>query len=519
MRKFISILVLSLFFLFLSAIRSALYANNISVSNITTGTQDTGADTLQLQFDLSWDNAWRDGVNYDAAWVFMKYSTDSGSTWSHATLKTSGTNPSGFSDGTVTVGGASKNLDIIVPTDKVGALVQISSAENASGALSATDVTFVWDYGTDSVTDNQAGHPIETQIRIMAIEIVYIPEGNFYVGDGSSIDKIMDKDDNQPALISATANIIYSADPDHDDAQFGNSGDGILVDGDGGIDKDGVVAVDNVDFPTGYNAFYIMKYELSQGQYADFLNTLTSTQASTRYPNSNGNNRHTISGSHPNYSASAENRACNFLSWIDLAAYADWAGLRPITELEYEKACRGPSSTVSGEYAWGSTSIHNSAYTITNDGEANATVNQGTDTGNASYSDTDGDTNGPLRCGIFAQSGTSRRESGGSYYGVMELSGNLWERPVTVGIETGRAFDGAHGDGELATNGNANGASLQYWPGYSNGEISGATGAGYRGGNWSSGTAFCNISSRISAAFSSSGRSSDSGARCARTCP
>ena len=30
-----------------------------------------------------------------------------------------------------------------------------------------------------------------------------------------------------------------------------------------------------------------------------------------------------------------------YISWPDLLAYADWAALRPITELEYEKAARG----------------------------------------------------------------------------------------------------------------------------------------------------------------------------------
>jgi hypothetical protein len=51
----------------------------------------------------------------------------------------------------------------------------------------------------------------------------------------------------------------------------------------------------------------------------------------------------------------------------------------------------------------------------------------------------------------------------------MELAGNLFERVVMVGNPTGRLFDGAHGDGALATDGNANGTALQYWPGYNAG--------------------------------------------------
>ena len=55
--------------------------------------------------------------------------------------------------------------------------------------------------------------------------------------------------------------------------------------------------------------------------------------------------------------------ACNFLNWADGAAYADWAGLRPMTELEYVKASRGTRSPVVNEYAWSTTNLHASAYT------------------------------------------------------------------------------------------------------------------------------------------------------------
>ena len=48
-----------------------------------------------------------------------------------------------------------------------------------------------------------------------------------------------------------------------------------------------------------------------------------------------------------------QNLPCNFLSWMDLAAYLDWAALRPMTELEFEKICRGPNPPIAGEYVWG----------------------------------------------------------------------------------------------------------------------------------------------------------------------
>ena len=42
-----------------------------------------------------------------------------------------------------------------------------------------------------------------------------------------------------------------------------------------------------------------------------------------------------------------------------------------MTELEYEKACRGTMAPVADEYAWGTASIAGSAYTLENIGAAN----------------------------------------------------------------------------------------------------------------------------------------------------
>jgi formylglycine-generating enzyme required for sulfatase activity len=168
--------------------------------------------------------------------------------------------------------------------------------------------------------------------------------------------------------------------------------------------------------------------------------------------------------------------ACNYLSWMDGAAYSDWSGLRPMTELEFEKACRGTATPVANEYAWGNTTA-TAATGISNGGLANETPsNSGA---NAVYGNSG--TGGPLRVGTFANGSSTRAQSGASYYGIMELSGNLWERPVTVGNATGRAFTGVHGDGALSTQ----------WPRQRNGlagpysdEVTGATGSGFRGGGW-----------------------------------
>ena len=190
-----------------------------------------------------------------------------------------------------------------------------------------------------------------------------------------------------------------------------------------------------------------------------------------------------------------------------------------MTELEFEKAARGGSPTnnaVANEYAWGDAVAFGTAYTLTNDGTSQeAASNQSTTVGNCAYSSTAGGAiSGPLRCGIFANGTTSRVTSGASYYGVMELSGNVWERTVSVGEATvGRLFTGTHGNGIIGATGNATGAEVSTWPGTS------ALGSGFRGGDWYYGTANARVSDRNYAANTDSDRYSNYGARCARTSP
>ncbi|MEQ8423138.1 MAG: hypothetical protein RIA63_00410, partial [Cyclobacteriaceae bacterium] len=115
--------------------------------------------------------------------------------------------------------------------------------------------------------------------------------------------------------------------------------------------------------------------------------------------------------------------------------------------------------------------------------------------GNAAYSTTVnvGGIQGPLRVGIFATATSSRVVSGASYYGAMELTGNVWEMVVSVGGPSGRSFTGVHGNGNLTASGFAD---EDFWPG-SNGnnniavaQVTPNTGstsfAGlmFRGGSW-----------------------------------
>jgi len=470
MRKLIIILLLLVTWQLVTG--DLCYANNIAVSNVTITGQSTSASTCKVQFNISWDNSWRNAINYDAAWVFVKYSTDSGTTWSHATLKTAGTNPSGFSQGSGT------GLDVVVPTDKKGAFLQRIS--NGSGSVSTTSIQFVWDWGTDGLSTSSTAC-----VKVFAVEMVYIPQGAFYAGSGGT------------GTGEFTSTQITTAD----------------ASASGGYPTGQTAA--NASWPNGYNAFYIMKHELSQGAWVDFFNTLTVTQKSTRdITSATGKNsdgtvyRNTVSWTSGDASAGANQYvACNYLSWQDVVAFADWAGLRPMTELEYEKASRGTVSAIANEYAWGSTTI-TQVTGITNGGASNETASN-SGNGLCAYGN-HASVQGPMRSGFAATASTTRAQAGASYYGLMEMSGNLWERPVTIGNATGRAFTGSSGDGALDATGDAN---VTNWP------STDAVGSGFRGGAWYVDATYARVSDRYYAAITFTDRNNAYGARCARTSP
>jgi formylglycine-generating enzyme required for sulfatase activity len=283
-----------------------------------------------------------------------------------------------------------------------------------------------------------------------------------------------------------------------------------------GEDTNGATFTIPSSFPNGYDAFYLMKYELSQGAYRDFLNTLTRTQQTARVAStissdtitnyyvmsgttsvlarqgirapSSGNTTNlpvkfgcSVDGdSITNESDDGEWTAMNYVSWPDVAAYADWTALRPYTELEYEKSARGINIPVWGEYSWGTTDLTEAiSVTATNSGTSSEIGDQ-EGAGLANFCNICA-LWGPLRSGFAATASTSRTYAGAGYYGNMELSGNVFEPCVHVGISTGRAFDGRHGDGTLNTTGNAN---VSNWPGTASGQVTGGTGTIAKGGSF-----------------------------------
>jgi formylglycine-generating enzyme required for sulfatase activity len=145
-----------------------------------------------------------------------------------------------------------------------------------------------------------------------------------------------------------------------------------------------------------------------------------------------------------------------------------------MTELEYEKSCRGPATAgpfLSSMYAWGNTSLiqANNTSEVTGITGAGTASETSTAVGNGlcCYSLTAA-SNGPYRVGFAANAASSRSQSGATYYGIMEMSGNAFEQCMMIGrthtngaaqylpLSYAAVFNGTLGDGMLDADGNAN---------------------------------------------------------------
>lgn len=502
-------------------------ANDIQVTNAALTGNDGLTGTCSVQFDIAWQNSWRGGgaTNSDAAWVFVKFRTSSG-VWQHVRLSNTGH---------VAPSGSQIELGLLAPGTAFNATTNpvlgtfIRRNAEGTGTFNATGVQLRWPYGIQVPSINDIA-----EVRVYAIEMVLVNGGPFAAGSGGT---------ESSAFTLTTISTANAATAPTGTGLFGGAAGGHPT---------GSSTGGNAAYPNGFNAYYCMKYELSQQQYVDFLNTLTRAQQNTRTGTdlspaiTSVTNRFVMSNTSTQLNRNAIRcdatilantpvvfycdangngtggeatdglwRACNFLSWPDLGAYLDWSGLRPMTELEFEKACRGGVLPTANEYAWGTTTIATSAYTLSNSASANEGIGSSYSLsgGNCSYTTTDGVLDGPLRTGIFAANGSStgRMTAGTGAPGIMELSGNVNEFVVDL-FNIGTNYTGLHGDGILDGFGQH---TTQTWP--DNDVGSGAT---IRGGSFNSSTISLRTSDRSSILSTGWGnRFNTNGGRGVRTAP
>lgn len=486
----------------------SLRGNNIQIGAVSVEDKDTATGTAYIRFTLTWDHSWKDRLhrNWDAAWVFAKCYNSDLRTWRHVYLtppvgRPVSTGSGSFMAAPHSIG--SSNVPMwsefaTSPTDfgekTAGMFIYRKDVGNGSNYIE--DIRLQFNYRDHDYLDEDL-----LQVSVFAIEMVYVPDAAYIIGDGSS----------ENALYLEGSNLIIKTSiPSNHSIWMGT------LKTEKGLSYLGTAIPDT--FPKGFKAMYMMKYEITQHGYADFLNTLTVDQQTERtstspyagkgtlafnaapytgnflqyrnyirvripaeaetdeYPSKGAVYGHSITGAAPDSMWEMEknggNIACNFLSWDDGLAYLDWACLRPMTEMEFEKSCRG-HQFLRKSMAWGQQyGISANARGIKNPGlpneEAVDPESCYLETGKAPW---------VMRVGAFAKDSTSRPEAGATYFGIMNMSDNLWERCINVSTAAGRSFVPVDGDGVLNDNGDAMVDNIVtgdvYWPD--------ETGGGFRG--------------------------------------
>jgi len=442
-KRIIKIVILAGFGVFM--ITGSVSANNVAVANVVLQNIDTDANTVQVKFDLSQSNAfgdltWDGQAFSDYIWITIKYGTNAFDLptvgYKHATLASGGT--------------------IMPSSDNKGAFVKSSTA--------TTNMTLVWNYGADSVSDSAI-----VTVKVLALEMVQIPAGQFTYDAGG---------------IGGTGSNNYGGTTQTDVTSVSDLPTGAVA-----------------NWPNGYSAFYLAKYEVSQGQYADFLNMLGASNGLIFFANQNGNFGNTVTYTAGNaygsrYAASVPNRGNNYMSTADSWGYGAWLAMRPMTEMEFEKAGRGTDigATNANIYPWGNADPIGAGSYSYNDGSGAVTYNK-------YYANFSGGPGRPIDVGHYLRADVTRTnaQTGASPYGVADLAGNSWEWEINCAATT------------LPLNGVGTLTVPASWP------ATNSSNKGIRGGNWNYDATFLRVSARGSASYSSTGRSYIIGFRPART--
>ena len=403
-------------------------------SDLQVRTTPSEASTPGQRFvtvNVQWRNGWRSSRNHDAVWLTVKAGA-AGRPWRRVRLA-----PSGHS----VVPSAGPAGEVIVTADRIGAFVIPAAEHRGNVNWNVRLLIDRQDAGTDDV-------------HVLGIETVYVPAGAFTLGD--------------PEPLALEYSSVYRSDARGEpDGLFRVTSEGAIDVGPrrGALfyrtrlpqyegDRLGPIPA---AFPKGVAPFYVMKYEITQGQYADFLNAIGGHATAFRAIHGGtdyASHRGTIRLDGTTYLATVPSRPANGISWDDGLAFADWMGMRPMTEFEFTKASRGPGEPIAHEYPWGTNSFERLKRIMGPDDDLVTTgeADEGT------------------------LSDANRDVLGASFYWVMDLAGSVWERVITFGHPRGRAFHGTHGDGTLDDQGNA---TNEDWP---RGDDAG--GYGYRGGGY-----------------------------------
>ena len=242
-------------------------ANDVKI-NGEASVQPLDETTAQISFKVSWEHSWREGENWDAIWVFVKYKRRGvNEPWHHAYLKDSDNNRVASAAGvpamqvlavTSTENWAQRMDTLYFGNDipntvrgldrKVVPGVLIFRKKPGTGNIVNAPVRLEWDFNEGDLNlyseiTRQDIRDGKIEISVQAIEMVYVPVGPYYLGDRLSAYSFINEGADGALRISS------------DDEQM--------------LYRMGITAGSTYDkawkvpdlFPMGYTGFYAMKYK------------------------------------------------------------------------------------------------------------------------------------------------------------------------------------------------------------------------------------------------------------------
>ncbi len=345
-----------------------------------------------IQFDAAWSGSWRNDSNHDAAWIFFKVRPEGAKEWQHIRLEADRElNPKGYAcEG-------NRKMDFLVPINRekgtntteikdghTGMFVR-QAGQSPSCSITLTNVTAVWDLSKSM----GIGRDTKVQIIAVCLKMVYIAEGPFYLGSGGTesagwYEYSEPKKERGATYGITNGNAKITVHEGGDDAAefpaylVKNAGPIPTGKKPGRLWARGAEPAEGeipATFPNGYPAFYVMTDPINPSDYVVFLNTVPAKVADALYDKEGGyfvgtyykfeegkSNPKVISreGTGPDYTytqtmstygvvARGWTSGMRWLNWEGGATFAAWAGLRPFTELEFEKYMRGPRQPVPDE--------------------------------------------------------------------------------------------------------------------------------------------------------------------------
>jgi formylglycine-generating enzyme required for sulfatase activity len=561
------------------------------ISNVAvkpSGEAGVGTITFDLAWDWSWRAAWEVEAaqtggkeklkleNWDAAWVFVKYRLPGGP-WRHAMLAAEAAKHTVPSGAALEVGKSNdgkKGVGVFIhraaagqgPNDWKGVTLRWLLPVGADAEEGGTS-EFEMHATTDKPAEAAAFDPAKAEVKVLALEMVYVPPCAFWLGDGTT---------NTVAgqFTAGPGHAPFRVEGEHaiklggDTAEYLNNHDAVGMDPNNKDDfnRDQPATLPAA-FPKGYAAFYCMKVEVTMAMYVEYLNMQPYAHQAVSVPAKLSLPAGTVAMEDPNrahlsprtgvliqapgtpdsmvplqfsretfvvsgtvtkpgtaavFKTTMPFVPCHYIPYQGARGFAAWSGLRPMTELEFEKACRGPVKPVADEFPWGTTGIAGIAgknpaggkYALTNFNEETESVSwvgeKGPDAtrGNAFLADNNGAPGWPTRVGIFATPQSERVTAGATYWGILDMAGSVPEKAVPVGEAACRGFSGNHGEGGPAP-----------WGGIGLGERGGGSPVGRHNISWGR-LDLLRISSRANArSYLNSFGDIHDGTRCVRTAP